>query len=195
MTFITDGTQRMRRLIVDLLSYSRAGRNIQMGSLCLDESLDLALANLGKAISDSGARIERPPALPVLPCDRSAMMQVFQNLIGNALKFRGAQPLVVRIDAQQHEGGWTISVQDNGIGIEAQYFDRIFAIFQRLHTRTAYEGTGIGLAICKRIVERHGGRMSVESHPGQGTTFRFTLPQVQAADNDEEATPADQEGP
>ena len=181
MGYITEGAKRMRRLIVDLLSYSRAGRNIQMGSLRLDEPLDLALANLSKAITDSGATIERPPALPMLPCDRSAMMQLFQNLVGNALKFRGAEPLVVRIDAQEHEGGWTISVQDNGIGIEPQYFERIFVIFQRLHSRTAYEGTGIGLAICKRIVERHGGRISVESQPGHGTTFRFTLPLVQDA--------------
>ena len=152
MGYITEGAQRMRQLIVDLLSYSRAGRDIQMGPVPLDEPLDQALANLGKAITDSGATIERPPALPVLPCDRSAMMQLFQNLVGNALKFCGEQPLVVRIDAQQDEAGWTISVQDNGIGIEPRYFDRIFVIFQRLHARSAYEGTGIGLAICKRIV-------------------------------------------
>jgi PAS domain S-box-containing protein len=191
MGYITEGAQRMRRLIVDLLSYSRAGRGIQMGSLSLDEPLDLALANLSRAITDSGATIERPPALPILPCDRSAMMQLFQNLVSNALKFRGAQPLVVRIDAQEHEGGWTISVQDNGIGIEPKYFDRIFVIFQRLHSRTAYEGTGIGLAICKRIVERHGGRISVESQPGHGTTFRFSLPLVQEAVSDEEAAPVE----
>jgi PAS domain S-box-containing protein len=191
MGYVIEGTQRMRRLIVDLLSYSRAGRNIQMGSLRLDEPLDLALANLGKAITDSGVTIERPPALPKLPCDRTAMMQLFQNLVGNALKFRGAQPLVVRIDAQEHESGWTISVQDNGIGIEPKYFERIFVVFQRLHARSAYEGTGIGLAICKRIVERHGGRISVESQPGHGTTFRFTLPLVQDAGSDEEAAPVE----
>ena len=195
MSYITEGTERMRQLIVDLLSYSRAGSNIRMEPLRLDEPLDLALANLSKAITDSGAKIERPPALPMLPCDRSAMMQLFQNLVGNALKFRGAQPLVVRIDAQEHEGGWTISVQDNGIGIEPKYFVRIFVIFQRIHSRTAYEGTGIGLAICKRIVERHGGSISVESQPGRGTTFRFTLPRVQDAGSDEEAASADQEGP
>ena len=191
MGYITEGAQRMRQLIVDLLSYSRAGRDIQMGPVPLDEPLDQALANLGKAITDSGATIERPHALPVLPCDRSAIMQLFQNLVGNALKFCGEQPLVVRIDAQKDEGGWTISVQDNGIGIEPRYFERIFVIFQRLHARSAYEGTGIGLAICKRIVERHGGRISVESQPGSGTTFRFTLPLVQDAGS----APADQDGP
>jgi PAS domain S-box-containing protein len=195
MGYITEGAQRMRRLIVDLLSYSRAGRSVQMESLRLDEPLDQALANLSKAIADSGAKIERPSALPVLPCDRSAMMQLFQNLVGNALKFRGAQPLVVRIGAREQERGWTISVQDNGIGIEPKYFERIFVVFQRLHSRTAYEGTGIGLAICKRIVERHGGRISVESQPGQGTTFRFTLPLAQDAGSDEEGTVENREEP
>lgn len=177
MGYVTGGAQRMRQLIDDLLMYSRAGRReVRALPVPLDQPLDEALANLAKAIADSGATIERPHALPTLPCDRSSMMQLFQNLVGNALKFRGAEPLAVRIDAQQDEGGWTISVRDNGIGIEPKYFERIFVIFQRLHARTEYEGTGIGLAICKRIVEQHGGRISVESQPGSGSAFRFFLP-------------------
>jgi PAS domain S-box-containing protein len=177
MGFITEGAQRMRQLIEDLLAYSRAGRRETPAvAIPLDEPLELALANLAKAVADSGATIERPAALPSLTCDPSSMMQLFQNLVGNALKFRGAAPLAVRIDAEPADGGWTISVRDNGIGIEPKYFERIFVIFQRLHSRADYQGTGIGLAICKRIVERHGGRIWVESQPGQGAAFRFFIP-------------------
>jgi PAS domain S-box-containing protein len=179
MGYITGGAQRMRQLIDDLLTYSRAGRReVRTAPICLDEPLGEALANLAKAIADSGATIERPRVLPTISCDRSGMMQLFQNLVGNALKFRGTEPLVVRIDVQDEDDGWTISVRDNGIGIEPKYFERIFVIFQRLHARTAYEGTGIGLAICKRIVERHGGHIWVESEPGRGSAFRFFLPFV-----------------
>jgi light-regulated signal transduction histidine kinase (bacteriophytochrome) len=167
----------MRHLIDDLLAYSRAGRReVKLVPVPLDEPLDAALANLAQAIADSGAAIERARDLPTVPCDDLAIMQLFQNLIANALKFRGTAPLTVRIDALREEGGWVISVQDNGIGIEPKYFERIFVIFQRLHARTEYEGTGIGLAICKRIVERHGGRIWVDSEPGKGAAFRFFLP-------------------
>jgi light-regulated signal transduction histidine kinase (bacteriophytochrome) len=111
-----------------------------------------------------------------LPVDESQIVQLFQNLIGNALKFRSERPPHVHIDARPGEGRWVFRVQDNGIGIDPQYFERVFQVFQRLHTRTKYPGTGIGLAICKKIVERHGGKIWVESRPGQGSTFCFSIP-------------------
>ena len=114
--------------------------------------------------------------LPTLRVDATQLMQVFQNLIGNALKFRGDAAPQVHVGAQPQEGRWVFSVRDNGIGIEPQYYEKIFHLFQRLHTRKQYSGTGIGLAICKRIVERHGGTIWVESQPGDGSTFYFSIP-------------------
>jgi light-regulated signal transduction histidine kinase (bacteriophytochrome) len=105
------------------------------------------------------------------------LTQVLQNLIGNAIKFHGPNPPVVRVEARQEQGSWVFSVRDNGIGIDPQFYDKIFVIFQRLHTREQYPGTGIGLTVCKKIIERHGGRIWVESRPGEGTTFYFTIPQ------------------
>ena len=175
--FIVDGAQRMKQLIDDLLLYSRAGRaDAKMQVQPLDGALDLALANLEHALRESGAAIERPGPLPELPIEKTGIAQLFQNLVGNALKFRGDRPAVVRIGAQRDGDTWVISVADNGIGIPPESFERIFVIFQRLHSRTQYEGTGIGLAICKKIVERHGGRIWVEPNPGGGTCFKFTLP-------------------
>ena len=176
MGYIVAGAQRMKQLIDDLLAYSRAGRaGFTLRDIPLDKPLDDAIENLAHAISEAGAVIERPAALPTLPCDKTGMTLVFQNLIANAIKFRGEAPVVVRIDAAQDAGDWVVSVADNGIGIAPEYFERIFVIFQRLHGRAAYEGTGIGLSICKRIVERHGGTIWVESVPGLGATFKFRL--------------------
>jgi PAS domain S-box-containing protein len=173
--YAVDGAQRMKQLIDDLLMYSRAGRaKVPMRQIRLDRSLDDALANLANAVERNGATIERGP-LPELVCEKAGLTQVFQNLVGNAIKFRGESAPVVRIHAVEDEHFWTVSVADNGIGIAPEYFQRIFIIFQRLHARTKYEGTGIGLSICKKIVERHGGQISVTSGPGQGTTFSFTL--------------------
>ena len=184
MGFIVSGAQRMRQLIDDLLTYSRSGRPDPqaMAPRSLDGPLDAAVKNLEHVIGRTGARIERPAPLPQVACDKTGMTQLFQNLIGNALKFKGTEPPVVRISAQRQGQGWTISVADNGIGIAPAYFERIFVIFQRLHDRTSYEGTGIGLAICKKIVERHRGRLWVESEAGHGTTFLFHLPDPQEID-------------
>ena len=182
MGFIVDGAKRMRRLIDDLLSYSRLGRDrVQMGTHSLDHALDAALGNLGLILEDTGAVIDRPGPLPTLRCNLTAMTQVFQNLVGNALKFRREDPPLVRIAAQADEFGWTISIADNGIGISPQHFDRLFVIFTRLHARTKYDGTGTGLAICKKIVEQHGGRIWIESIPGEGSCFKFSLPEASAA--------------
>jgi PAS domain S-box-containing protein len=177
MGYIVGGAQRMKQLIDDLLMYSRAGRpNVQMREFRLDQSLDDALANLAHAIEVSGAKIEREP-LPTIVGDKSGMVQVFQNLIGNAIKFRAenTQP-VVRVSLQDAGAEWVVSVSDNGIGIAPEYFRRIFVIFQRLHPRQKYEGTGIGLAICKKVIDRHGGRIDVESRLGAGTAFSIRLP-------------------
>ncbi len=134
-----------------------------------------ALANLETAIAEAGAVVTYDQ-LPIVNGDAAQLIQLFQNLIGNAIKFRGPQPSRIHVAVRRDEMHWLFSVKDNGIGMLPEYFERIFVIFQRLHTRTEYPGTGIGLAICKKIVERHGGRIFVESEPGQGSTFSFTLP-------------------
>jgi light-regulated signal transduction histidine kinase (bacteriophytochrome) len=139
------------------------------------EALNGALANLQVPIEQSGATVTSDP-LPVVPADGAQLTHLFQNLIGNAIKFRAERPPEVHVGAERRDGEWRFAVRDNGIGIDPQYFERIFMIFQRLHTRSKYPGTGIGLAICQRIVERHGGRIWVESEPGRGSTFHFTLP-------------------
>ena len=180
--FAVEGARRMQRLINDLLSYSRVGRRgAGTESFPAAEALDLALANLEGAIADSGARIEAEP-LPTIVADRSQIVQLFQNLIGNAIKFRRDEPAVVRIAAALEPapaGGAAtarFTVADNGIGIGAEYLDRVFLIFQRLHERNRYPGTGIGLAIAQKVVENHGGRIWIESTPGEGSRFNFTLP-------------------
>ena len=175
--FAVDGAKRMQELIHDLLQYARVGtRGKGFKEVPVTRIVSDALANLAGAIEDASAEIV-VATLPTVACDASQFVQVFQNLIGNAVKFRrpGQKP-VVRVSPTRTDRGWIFAVQDNGIGIERQYFDRIFQMFQRLHSRSEYAGTGIGLSLCKKIVERHGGRMSVESEPGRGTTFAFTLP-------------------
>jgi PAS domain S-box-containing protein len=182
MGFIVDGAHRMKRLIDDLLTYSRAGRaDAMMEEVSLDSPVDEALLNMSRAIDEAGAVVERRP-LPRVVCRRVAMVQLFQNLIGNALKFHRDGKPVIRIDVQDDGDSWRFAVTDNGIGIAPEHFERIFVVFHRLHARERYEGTGIGLAIAKKIVERHGGRIWVESQVGQGTTFFFTLPKPRHPD-------------
>jgi PAS domain S-box-containing protein len=175
IAFAVDGAGRMQRLIQDLLAYSRVGTQ---GSNLLDisseEALQLALLNLRGAIKESGALVTHDP-LPAVLADEMQLTQLFQNLVGNAIKYQGPGVPKVHITAGSSGEKWTFSVQDNGLGIEPQYFERIFGMFQRLHKREEFAGTGIGLAICKKIVEQHGGSISVESQPGQGSTFRFAL--------------------
>jgi len=173
--YAVEGATRMQRLIEDLLAFSRVGSlgNVLEPVDC-QNALDRALANLATLIEETGAVITHD-ALPVVIGDGGQVAQVFQNLIANGIRFRGDEPPRLDISAARIGNEWTLAVQDNGIGIEPQYTDRIFVIFQRLHTREAYPGTGIGLAICKRIVERHGGRIWVESDGAYGATFRFTL--------------------
>jgi signal transduction histidine kinase len=176
INYAVDGTVRMQMLIKDLLAYSRVGtRGKAFEPIDLQQTLKITLVDLQAAIEESGAVVTHDP-LPMVLADSSQLAQLFQNLIGNALKFYGETPPQVHIGAECKDGEWVLHVRDNGIGIEARYAERIFQVFQRLHTRQEYPGTGIGLAICKKIVERHGGRIWMESQPGEGTTFFFTLP-------------------
>ena len=177
MFFAVDGATRMQELIRDLLTFSRAGRKGE-GFLPTDmeKVLGMVTANLSAAISEAGATIEHDP-LPTIQAEHVQMMQLFQNLIGNAVKYRAKdRKPQIRIGASHGQEGWTFSVRDNGIGIDPKHSQRVFEIFQRLHTRQEYTGTGIGLAVCKRIVEYHGGRIWLESAPGEGSTFFFTIP-------------------
>jgi signal transduction histidine kinase len=171
-----EGAERMQNLIHDLLIFSRVGsKGIVFASIKLSDAFEGAVENLRALIIEKKARITHGE-LPVVMADQIQMTQLFQNLIANAIKFHGKNSPEVHVDATYADSKWVIRVKDNGIGIEPQYFDRIFLIFQRLHTRSVYPGTGIGLALCKKIVERHGGSISVESTPGEGTTFIFTIP-------------------
>jgi len=176
MGHAVEGARRMQTLISDLLAYSRVGtRGKPFEPTDCNAALNQAIADLETAIRESGASITHEP-LPTLMADPTQIPQLFQNLIGNGIKFRAARHPEIHVGAQRKDGAWLFSVRDNGIGIDPQYSDRIFVIFQRLHTRTQYPGTGIGLAICKHIVERHGGQISMESEPGKGSTFYFTIP-------------------
>jgi len=177
--FAVDGAKRMQALINDLLAYSRLGTKARpFAPTDCAAIVDTAIADLRVAIDESGARVSCGP-LPVVMADAMQFAQLFRNLLGNAIKFRGAAPPQVHIDAEAADGGWRFTVRDNGIGIAPEYFERIFVLFQRLHGRREYPGTGIGLALCKKIVERHGGRIWVESTPGSGSVFWFTLPRIE----------------
>ncbi len=174
--YAVDGALRMQTLVQDLLTFSRVGRqDTDPQSIDCNGVVAMAIKNLQAAISESGAQILCDP-LPVICADGLQLQQVFQNLIGNAIKFRGSEPLVIRVSAVQDGKAWVFSVADNGIGIAPEHSEIIFAIFKRLHTRAEYPGSGIGLSICKKIIERHGGRIWVESGLGRGSTFRFTMP-------------------
>jgi PAS domain S-box-containing protein len=178
MRYAQEGATRMRELIDALLSYSRLDtRSEAPRRVSMDQVLTLALSNLRESIAQSKAEVVRGP-LPEVEADPVQMGQVLQNLIGNALKFRGTATPHIWISAERRGAEWRFSVKDDGIGILPEYQERIFVLFQRLHSREEYPGTGIGLAICKKVVERHGGKLWVEStgRPGEGTTFLFTLP-------------------
>jgi signal transduction histidine kinase len=179
--YAVDGARRMQALINDLLALSRVNsRGAEFTLTDCEGVIGRVLHDLDASIRASDALVECD-ALPTVTADERQLAQLFQNLLGNALKFRAEETPRVRLRAEQQQGVWLFSVQDNGIGIDPEHADKIFVLFQRLHSRQKYEGTGIGLAICKKIVERHGGRIWVESEPGKGSTFKFTLPVTQPA--------------
>ncbi len=176
--FAVDGAKRMQTLINDLLAFSRAGHSDREHELVdLNEALATAQSALASALEDADASVLAAD-LPTVRGNRAQLSSLFQNLIANAVKFRDAEAPVVRMEAQQEDGEWQLSCSDNGIGIDPEYAERIFLIFQRLHSRDTYEGTGIGLALCRKIVEYHGGHIWLDTDYSGGTRFRFTLPIV-----------------
>jgi signal transduction histidine kinase len=172
--YASEGALRMQSLIQDLLAFSRVGRN-GSGRVDCNAVMEEVLMTLGPAIQESGAVVTHA-ALPEVWANRSQMAQVFQNLIGNAIKFRGKEPPVISVQAEKAGQQWLFSVSDNGIGIAPEYAENIFVVFQRLHGRTEYPGNGIGLAICKKIVEHNGGKIWVAAQTGHGSVFKFTMP-------------------
>jgi light-regulated signal transduction histidine kinase (bacteriophytochrome) len=177
ISFAVDGAKRMHSMIQGLLEFSRVTRKgSELGLVDLNAACEEALANLQVGLDESAAEIVKGP-LPKVKGDASQLMRLLQNLIGNAIKYQaeGQKPRVT-IEARRDEGFWVISVADNGIGIAPEQISHLFKVFQRLRARDKYPGFGLGLAICRRIVERHGGRIWAESQPGKGSTFRFTLP-------------------
>ncbi len=176
LEFMVDGVGRMQRMIDDLLDYSRAGRaDRPFVQTSLDEVLTRVLSDLSPTIVSEKAKITREP-LPSVKCDPTQMARLLQNLIANALKFKGGKAPAVHVRSEETPTEWRLFVKDSGIGIDPAYHERIFAIFKRLHTREEYPGSGIGLAICRKVVEYHGGRIWVESRSGEGATFCFTIP-------------------
>ena len=176
---MVDGSERMKILINDLLEYSRVGtQGRPLEPVESSSALEHALSNLRVAMSEADARVTHD-RLPKVQGDINQLSQMFQNLISNAIKFRAVNPPKIHISSVQVGESWVMSVSDNGIGIDPQHSERIFGMFKRLHGRGEYPGTGIGLAICSKIVERHMGKIWVESEPGNGSTFSFTLPVVE----------------
>jgi signal transduction histidine kinase len=174
--YAVDGALRMQKLVQDLLAFSRVGRQgATLRSIDCNVVLRGALQNLEAALQESGA-VVTADSLPVVTADSAQLTQLFQNLIGNGIKFRGEGTPRIQIKAEGKDKEWTFSVEDNGIGIASDQTENVFVIFRRLHTREEYSGNGIGLSICKKIIEHHGGRIWVESEPGHGSTFKFTLP-------------------
>lgn len=187
---LVDSAQRMQERIDSVLEYATLGaKGLKLVPVSFSGLVDEALENLKTLLEDTGARVTYEH-LPTINADRSQMLQLFENLIGNALKFRGDNPVRVHITAAKQEDGWRFSVQDNGIGIEPAQQERIFGMFQRLHTKSEYPGTGIGLAICKKIVEQHNGKIWVESEPGKGARFLFVLPEKVSSEPMERAVEA-----
>ena len=176
--FIVDGTERMQALIEGLLSYSRTGRSELVAvRVDLNDTLNRAIGSLAAAISEADADIEIGE-LPVVGGDAVQLSRLFENLLSNAVKFCGEEKPLIKIGAEMKGGAWLFFVSDNGIGIDERHHERIFNVFERLHGAGEYPGTGIGLSICKKVVERHGGRIWVEGTPGGGSTFRFVLPEL-----------------
>ena len=176
MGFVIEGATRMQGMIEDLLTFSRVGRGgIQRVPTDCQQVLQKALSNLAGAMEESGAVVNWE-SLPIVIADPALLLQLFQNLVSNGIKFRGSEPPRIDVSARDPGNEWLFAVRDNGIGIAPEYAENIFVIFRRLHTREEYPGNGLGLAICKKVVEQHGGRIWVESEPGQGSTFKFTLP-------------------
>jgi len=178
--YAVDGAVRMQALIDDLLTFSRIGNHgISLQNADCNEAVETACKNLEAAIRETGAEVQYD-RLPVVVADGRLLVQLFQNLIGNSIKFRAKEPPRIRISAEKHNREWAFAIRDNGIGIASQHLQSIFGIFKRLHTHEEYPGSGIGLSICKKIVEQHGGRIWVESAPEQGATFKFVLPTLLA---------------
>jgi light-regulated signal transduction histidine kinase (bacteriophytochrome) len=178
IAYAVDGSNRMQGLIQDLLAYSRAGANEKaLHEISSEGALQGALTNLRASIEESGAVVTHD-SLPAITTDDTQLAQVFQNLVGNAIKYRSAEVPHVHVSAKRNGGHeWIFSVRDNGLGIDSQYFERIFVLFQRLHGRKEFEGSGMGLAICKKMLARLGGRIWVESQIDKGSTFYFALPE------------------
>lgn len=186
IAFAVEGAARMQQLIQDLLAYSRISRKgFEREPVSAGTALDHATDNLLIAVKETGAVVTHD-RLPTVMADERQVTRLFQNLLSNAIKFRGQDPPRIHVSAERRNDEWIFTVQDNGIGIDPQYADRIFIIFQRLHNREEYAGTGIGLAICRKIVERHGGRIWMDSQPGKGATFSFTIPDEHKPDGAKE---------